>query len=516
MPRKQLNEAEIGDLRSELESLRARVAELEALPQLAGEPPPSQLIAALLQLPILFYRVGSDGRFRDVIGRSIGRLGLDQAEMIGRNVLDIFPEAETEFLESLAGDTVSSASSGTFEGNPWAALSYVTPAADGDDTVGVSLDITEWHNTRKELAASEQRYRSLAETVPTAITRNDPEGFVIYANEPTATLLGVRPEDLVGRAFLDFVHEDDQAGVVEEWLGARARNAPYAGTFRIRREGCENVWLLSNTVPEYDAHGEIVSFVSSLVDISERKQIEDELGERVAERTEQLVLANKELESFCYSVSHDLRAPLRSIDGFSRMLAEELGAAMTPVANDYLRRVLGASARMDRLIDDFLILSRSSLAPLSRQPVNLSELANGIVQELSARPSQRTVRFDIARGVVGYGDPTLLQHAMENLLGNAFKFTSRTADALIEFFATTSPDGDPAFVVRDNGAGFSMAHATRLFTAFHRLHNDDEFEGTGVGLATVERIIRRHGGRIWAEAEPGEGATFTFTLPASP
>ena len=169
---------------------------------------------------------------------------------------------------------------------------------------------------------------------------------------------------------------------------------------------------------------------------------------------------------------------------------------------------------MDRLIDDFLTLSRASLAEVTRSRVSLSEIARGVAEDLRQRAPGRTVRFVIEPGLHVQGDPVLLRDALENLLGNAFKFTARTADACIEFFRTHTK-GESAFVVRDNGAGFDMQQASKLFTAFHRLHDERDFEGTGVGLATVERIIQRHGGRVWAEARPGRGASFMFTVPAA-
>jgi len=509
---------ELDDLRSENASLRSRIAQLEAggaAQAPADTAPAMRLFDVLLQLPLIFYRVGPDGRFRDVIGPTLERIGVEPAALIGRGVLDIFPEASTAFLQSLAGNEVWSETSGVFEGHPWFALSFVRPVDGGEGTVGVSVDITEWREAGRKLADSERLFRSLAETVAVAISRNDPLGRILYANEPMGELLGVPAATLIGRNSLEFVHEADRSRVTEEWLATQAAGERYAGVFRIRSADGSTPWILSRGVPETNEAGQITGFVASLVDITERKRIEEELGLRVAERTDQLVRANKELEAFCYSVSHDLRVPLRSIDGFCRLLAEELDDSLQETGRDYLRRVLAATARMDRLIDDFLALSRASLREVSRSDVDLSEIAQGIAEELRQRAPEREVRFEIARGLSVKGDPALLRDALENLLGNAFKFTSRTSDACIEFFRTTSAAGEAVFVVRDNGAGFDMQQASKLFTAFHRLHDDREFEGTGVGLATVERIIQRHGGRIWAEAQPGRGASFMFTLPRS-
>jgi len=506
---------ELDDLRREVETLRNRVVELETDALAYASPQSSPLFAGLLQLPLLFFRVGPDGHFRHVAGRAIERIGIDPDNLVGRSVLEIFPEAETELTESLAGNAVWSETSGTFQGRPWAALSYVTPLADGEGTIGVALDVTDWKIARRELAASELRFRTLAETVAVAISRADPLGNIVYANEPLGRLLGIPPAELVGRNSLEFVHEEDGQRVADEWLASQAAGETFAGVFRVRAGDGSTIWALSRSVPELDGAGRTIGFVSSLVDISERKQVEEDLSRRVAERTAQLVRANKELEAFCYSVSHDLRAPLRSIDGFCRLMAEDLGASLTSASREHLDRVLAASSRMDHLIDDFLTLSRASLGALKRSEVDLSDLARRVVDELRQREPERPLRVEIASGLAAHGDPVLLRDVLDNLLGNAFKFTARAAEACIEFFATTTSEGERAFVVRDNGAGFDMQQSAKLFTAFHRLHSDVEFAGTGVGLATVERIVQRHGGRVWAEASPGRGATFLFTLPAA-
>ncbi|WP_211194364.1 sensor histidine kinase [Pyxidicoccus fallax] len=238
---------------------------------------------------------------------------------------------------------------------------------------------------------------------------------------------------------------------------------------------------------------------------------EARLEARVAQRTQELTAANHELESFSYSVSHDLRAPLRAVDGFSQALMEDEGERISQEGQEHLRRLRAAATRMAQLIDDLLRLSRLTRAELRCEPVDLSALAREVADILQRSEPGRQVTFDIAPGLMTRGDARLLRVVLENLFGNAWKFTSQRSDARIALFAE-SRDGRPHYCVRDNGVGFDMAYADKLFSPFQRLHRPDEFPGTGVGLATVQRIIRRHGGDISAEAVPGGGATFRFTL----
>jgi light-regulated signal transduction histidine kinase (bacteriophytochrome) len=221
--------------------------------------------------------------------------------------------------------------------------------------------------------------------------------------------------------------------------------------------------------------------------------------------------ANDELEAFSYSVSHDLRAPLRGLDGFSQVLLKEHADRLDEDGRDYLRRIRGAAQRMASLIDDLLRLSRFGRAALDRQAVDLSAMAHDIAGSLREADGDRVVAFEIEPGMVDVGDERLLRVALENLLGNAWKFSAKRPRARIGF-GRADVDGVRAYAVQDNGAGFNMAHAEKLFVPFQRLHAASQFEGTGIGLATVRRIIHRHGGRIWAHGTPGDGATFTFTL----
>lgn len=237
----------------------------------------------------------------------------------------------------------------------------------------------------------------------------------------------------------------------------------------------------------------------------------DELERRVEQRTEELEAANEELESFSYSVSHDLRSPLRSIDGFSQALMDDYGDKLDGAADDYLKRIRSATQKMGLLIDDLLNLSKVTRAPMQREPVDLSSIAQSVAAELARRDIERHVEWVIEPNVLVDGDSRLLQIVLDNLLGNAWKYTSKHLSARIEF-GLKRQNGAAAYFVKDDGAGFDPEYSARLFGAFQRLHGAAEFPGTGIGLATVQRIVLRHGGRVWAEGALEKGATFYFTL----
>jgi light-regulated signal transduction histidine kinase (bacteriophytochrome) len=236
-----------------------------------------------------------------------------------------------------------------------------------------------------------------------------------------------------------------------------------------------------------------------------------ELARLRREWSAELERANQELEAFSYSVSHDLRTPLRAIDGFSKALLDEYASRLDDQGRHYLERVRAASQRMARLIDDLLALSRITRAPLRRESVDLTALGRRILLELAARDPERQVTASVADGLRAEGDPGLLAALLQNLLENAWKFSSKQPHARIDLDCEAR-GGETIFRVRDSGVGFEMAHARQLFTPFQRLHSEAEFQGTGIGLATVHRIVARHQGRVWAESSPGQGASFFFTL----
>jgi light-regulated signal transduction histidine kinase (bacteriophytochrome) len=274
-----------------------------------------------------------------------------------------------------------------------------------------------------------------------------------------------------------------------------------------------DLWCNINAQVVSDNQGE--GYVYAVVeDITERKQSELhilELNQALELRRAELEAANKELEAFSYSVSHDLRAPLRAIDGFSQAILEDYQDRLDSTGQDYLRRLRAAAQRMGHLIDDMLQLSRITRADLVVAEVDLSAMAIDIATELTQREPQRVVDFRISPDLITMGDAQLLRIALTNLFENAWKFTARREISIITF-ASRDEDQGPIYFIQDNGVGFDMAYVNKLFQAFQRLHDAREFPGTGIGLAIVHRVIQKHGGKIWAQAEPESGATFYFSL----
>jgi PAS domain S-box-containing protein len=300
--------------------------------------------------------------------------------------------------------------------------------------------------------------------------------------------------DMYGKIALtgQSIHFENRAEQLHRWYDVYA--------FRFGQPEDRQVAILFNDITgRRESEGQILA-------------LNAELEQRVNERTAQLEVVNKELEAFSYSVSHDLRSPLRSIDGFSQILLDEYQAVLDDTAKSYLDRVRKATQHMGRLIEDILALSRAVRSEIHHESVDLSTIAKTVYDNLQQNNPDRTVDVIIRGGVIVNGDPSFLQIALENLLGNAWKFTGRKTQPQVEF-GTIVKEGKTTCFVRDNGEGFDMAHAGKLFGAFQRLHTASEFPGTGIGLATVQRIINRHGGQVWAEAEVGKGATFFFTLP---
>jgi light-regulated signal transduction histidine kinase (bacteriophytochrome) len=322
-----------------------------------------------------------------------------------------------------------------------------------------------------------------------------------YASVAIVVLFG----SLLAALAVSSIFRRSVAGPIAE-LAETARIVAREKKYSVRAKSTGETGELAILV---DAFNEMLAEIERRDDSLQKAQ--DELEQRVEERTAQLAAANKELEAFSYSVSHDLRAPLRSIDGFSQAVLEDYGDRLDGTAKEHLNRVRAAAVRMASLIDDLLKLSRVTRAELRKEPTDLTAMAKAIAKTLEETEPARKVEFSIGEGLTAEADSRLLRVVMENLLGNAWKYTSRHDHARIEL-GLDHKNGQSVFYVRDDGAGFDPRYADRLFGAFQRLHGVKDFPGTGIGLATVQRIIRRHGGDIWAEAEIEKGATFYFSI----
>lgn len=460
--------------------------------------------------------------------------GLTSAAVIGKSFADTYWWSWSEHVQQRLREAIRCAASGItarYDDQVRMANGHIinvdvsiTPLRDANKQVthliASGVDITARKKAEDALRASERYLRTIINSEPECVKVLDPDGNLLEMNP--AGLAMIEADDIqmvLGQSVLGIIAPEYRAQfkqLTDEVIAGSSGSLEFEiiGLKGTRR------WLDTRAVP-FDNAG-TPCLLSITRDITARRQAEKEilrlnaeLEQRVTERTQQLVATIHELESFAYSVSHDLRTPLRNIAGFSQILAEDYVDKLDGQAQDYLKRVRAAAKRMGVLIEDLLKLSRITRQEILIQSVNLSDIVKGLANELRLDAPERQVKFNITPDVIVQGDARLLEIAMNNLLGNAWKYTGRCDLARIDF-AVEKKNGENVFLVRDNGAGFDMRYANKLFVAFQRMHTANEFDGTGIGLATVARIIQRHGGRIWAEAEVDKGATFFFTLPRYP
>jgi PAS domain S-box-containing protein len=353
-----------------------------------------------------------------------------------------------------------------------------------------------------------ETFRFVAESTADAIVSADHGGNITYLNSAAGRMFGWPPDEAVGQPLTilmpDRYHQAHLNGLARfiETREARliGRTVEVVGR---RKDGPEFSAELTLSAWEHEG----MSFTGIIRDISQRKELE----QRLTEHTAALEAANRDLKAFSYSVAHDLRTPLRSIDGFSQALLDDYADKLDEQGREHLHRVRGSAQQMGEIIDDLLLLSRVTRSELRSESVDLTALARSVLTHLHKNEPKRKAELIIAEGLIANGDARLLGIVFENLIGNAWKFTGRCPVARIEIGARQEK-GRPVFFVQDNGAGFDMAYAPKLFGVFQRLHSTAEFDGTGIGLAIVQRIVRRHSGRVWAEGEVGRGATIYFTL----
>ena len=395
-------------------------------------------------------------------------------------------------------------------------LAVTRIATDGPPLfTGYIRDITE----RRQ---ADEKFRLAVESAPNGMVMIDAAGQIVLVNSQTEKLFGYTREELLGQPIELLVPERFRGKHPDYrhsfFANPAVRSMGVGRDLYGRRKDGSEFPVEIGLNPIHTAEGLLV--LSAIVDITERKRSEqaihklnEDLEQRVIERTAQLAAANQELEAFSYSVSHDLRAPLRAIDGFSRILLQDYLTALPADAQEYLRDVRASTQQMGELVDDLLAFSRLSRQPIQRQPVAFERIVGQCLEELQSELEGRQVEVRVGELPACSADPALLKQVWINLLSNAFKYTSRRETAVIEVGCRNgNRAGHPIYFVKDNGIGFDMRYAHKLFGVFQRLHRAEDYSGTGVGLAIVQRIVHRHGGRIWAESAPDQGATFYFTL----
>ena len=379
----------------------------------------------------------------------------------------------------------------------------------------IARDITERKLAEKELALREERYRSLTLATSQIVWTMNPQGEMVEDIPMWREFTGQSLEELRGSGWLNAVHPDDRERTNGIWSASLRNRSHFHTEYRLRRRDGEYRYMAVHGVAVLEQDATIREWVGTCADVTEHVLAEEEvrklnerLEKRVVERTRELQAANKELEAFAYSVSHDLRAPLRAVDGFSRILLEEYAPQLPSEAHHYLEVARNNAVQMGNLIDGLLDFSRFGRQPLRKQTVSPAVLVRQVLEDLRVEYDGRTVEIIVGNLPLCEGDPLLLKQVFVNLLSNAFKYTRDRETARIEV-ASEEPE---VYYVRDNGVGFDMRYQDKLFGVFQRLHNSEDYEGTGVGLAIVQRIVHRHGGRVWADALPDQGATFYFTL----
>src|SRR6185295_1125297 len=445
--------------------------------------------------------------------------GTPARDVIGKRLLEAFPflageGAEEDARRVLGGASVHAVGrslpvppagrAGVYE-------AYYTPLRVEDGTVvggfAIVRDITDQRHAEAQLQESEIRFRTMADGAPVLLWMAGTDSLCNFFNQGWLAFTGRTLEREFGNGWAEGVHPEDFQHCMMVYMSAFVERRDFRMEYRLRRADGEYRWILDAGRPRFSPDGSFEGYIGSCIDITELKEsastlrtLNTELENRVEQRTAELKTANAELESFSYSVSHDLRAPLRAIDGFSKILLESAAGTLDERGKDSLGRVRAATQRMGELIDDLLDLSRLSRGELRLETLNLSLLAQEVAEEFGKTDPGRQVQFVIAPGLAARGDAGLLRVVLDNLMGNAWKFTSKRSSARIEV-GRESREGKPAFFVRDNGAGFDPAYGGKLFQVFQRLHHVRDYEGTGIGLATVARIIRRHGGTVWATGE---------------
>ncbi len=462
--------------------------------------------------------IHSNGRIEYVNDALVNMLGYDRAgEIVGHDVYEMFPAEEREALRARVMYTTTKGlatpvTQAVMLRRDGSRIQVETTAASYWQTgrpwsIAIIRDITERKQAEALLRLAASVFDSAAEGI--MITGRDDK--VISVNPAFTEITGYSAHEVIGKSPWMFQSSEHPRTFYTRMWSSIAETGRWNGEIRDRRKNGEICWLLLSIKAIRNERGEVIQHCAIFADITQRKAAEAALMQLNAELEDRIAQRTAELESFSYSVSHDLRAPLRAITGFSAIVLDKNEAILDAESVDCLRRIWAGAERMALLIDDLLNLSRVSRQEMHRCDIDLSDLAGKVIGALKQSDSGRDVRAVVAAGMTANADPGLARILLENLLGNAWKFTSRTGEARIEV-GRCEGSAEAVYFVRDNGAGFDMQYVHKLFQAFQRLHTDSDFEGSGIGLSIVQRIVARHGGKAWAEGRKGEGATFYFSF----
>jgi PAS domain S-box-containing protein len=481
--------------------------------------------------------VSPRGVILDANPRLILMTGRSGSELVGTPVLDLIPEPDraefTRLLDVGAGGSARGEMQLATRDSTSLPVLLAVSGFDLDGMLLRCLVLTDLSAQRaaeaqtatahQALRVSEGRLRALVDNAPIGIEELSLSGELVQVNPRMCEITGYTADELRSMRLQDITHPGDlDADLANMQRLSSGETDSYSTEKRDVRKDGGVVWVEANRAVVRDPDGHPVLVVGAVRDITAQREAEAEVGRlntdleaRVERRTADLALANKNLEAFSYSVSHDLRAPLRALSGYSEALLEDYSDHLDETGRGYAERIQAASERMARLIDDLLQLARVSRSQMHIRPVDLSAEVAAVVKEFQSADPGRQIGVSIQGGVQASADRGLIRTVLQNLIENAWKFTSREESPTIEFGSMPADGAEIGCFMRDNGAGFDPAHAAKLFEPFERLHTDADFAGTGIGLASVQRIIERHGGRIWAESEVGGGATFYFTLDAT-
>lgn len=515
----------VHDLQVHQEELEAQNQALREAQQLLEES--RSRYAELYDLaPLGYVTLDGEGRIQEINLTGAAMLAIKRSRLIGlpfiRYVANEDKPVFREHLERCEAENESRVTEMHLNrkgGSPLYVELHSVPIQDAaGKTKGcltAMIDIAERKRLEQASHESETLFRAIFAGAGIGMALVDAEGHMRQTNPALQAMLSYTDEELGAMTIAEFTHPDDLATDLAQWAELVAGNREgYQVEKRYLRKDGRLVWGRLTVSLIRDAQGNPRYGIRLVEDITGKKQAEakiNELQQDLERRATELTMANQELESFSYSVSHDLQAPLASIDTFARMALEDYGPQLPTDAQSYLNLIHENAEAMNRLIADLLTFSRMSRQPLKKQPVETREVVREVLANLRSNQSDRHVQVVIGDLPPCHADPALLTQVWVNLLSNAYKFTSKCDNARIEI-GSTHAENETVYFVKDNGVGFDMEQASRLFGVFQRLHSEEDYPGTGVGLAIVERIVRRHGGRVWAEGEPGLGASFYFTL----